>query len=62
MEPEVGLNGHCGSLPTQENLWFCASITFYDEMTGLVDDGRVVDIVYMHLSEAFETIYYKFSI
>lgn len=31
-------------------------------MTGLVDDGRVVDIVYMHLSEAFETIYYKFSI
>ena len=29
-------------------------ITFYDEMTGLVDKGRAVDIAYLNFSRAFD--------
>lgn len=28
-------------------------IIFYDEMTGLVDEGKAVDIVYLNVTEAF---------
>ena len=31
-------------------------MNFYDEMTGLADEGRVVDIVYLHFSKAFDTV------
>jgi len=31
-------------------------ITFYDEMTGLVDNGRAVDIVHLDISRAFGTV------
>ncbi|KAK4816013.1 hypothetical protein QYF61_011003 [Mycteria americana] len=31
-------------------------ITFYSESTGLVDEGRVVDIVYLDFSKAFDTV------
>ncbi|KAK4806176.1 hypothetical protein QYF61_001099 [Mycteria americana] len=31
-------------------------ITFYDEMTGLVDEGRAVDIVYLDFRKAFDTV------
>jgi len=32
------------------------SINFYDETTGLVDEGRALDIVYLDFSKAFDTI------
>ncbi|KAK4829153.1 LOW QUALITY PROTEIN: hypothetical protein QYF61_002368, partial [Mycteria americana] len=37
-------------------------ITFYDEMTSLVDEGRAVDIVYLDFSEAFNTACHKILI
>ena len=34
-------------------------IIFYDEMTGLVEEGRAVDIVYLDFSKAFDTVSHK---
>jgi len=31
-------------------------INFYDEMNGLVDEGRAVDIVFLDFSKAFLTV------
>jgi len=31
-------------------------IAFYDDMTGWVDEGRAVDVVYLVFSKAFDTI------
>ncbi|XP_009331691.1 PREDICTED: anosmin-1 [Pygoscelis adeliae] len=31
-------------------------ITFYDEVTGLVDKGRAVDVVYLDFSRAFDSV------
>lgn len=30
-------------------------VIFYDEMNGLVKEGRTVDIVFLHFSKAFST-------
>jgi len=37
-------------------------ITFYVEMTGLVDEQRAVDIGYLDFSKAFNTFSYKIII
>jgi len=34
-------------------------INFYDEMVGLVDEGRAADIVYLDFNKAFDTISHK---
>lgn len=34
-------------------------IGFYDEMTGLVDEGREVTVIYCPLSKAFDTVFHK---
>ena len=34
-------------------------ITFYDEMTGLVDEGTAVDIVYLDFRKASDTVSHK---
>jgi len=31
-------------------------IAFYDNMTGWVDEGRAVDVVYLNFSKAFDTV------
>ena len=31
-------------------------IVFYDSMTGWVDEGRAVDVVYLNFSKAFDTV------
>jgi len=33
-------------------------IAFYDDMTGWVDEGRAVDVVYLDFSKAFDTVSY----
>lgn len=38
------------------NLCLTNSIAFYDEMTGLVDEGVAVGGVYLNFSKAFDTI------
>ncbi|KAM9591200.1 putative nicotine oxidoreductase isoform 2-T3 [Morphnus guianensis] len=37
-------------------------ITFYDEMPGLVDEGRAVDIVYLDFRKAFDPVSHKILI
>lgn len=34
-------------------------ISFYDKMTHLVDKKKVVDIVYLNISEAFDAVSYS---
>jgi len=34
-------------------------IAFYDGMTGWVDEGRAVDIVYLDISKVFDTVSYN---
>jgi len=29
---------------------------FYDQMTGWLDEGRAVDVVYLDFSKAFDTV------
>ena len=31
-------------------------ISFYDLVTRLVDEGKAVDVVYLHFSKAFDTV------
>jgi len=33
-------------------------IAFYDGMTGWVDEGRAVDVVYRNFSKAFDTVFH----
>lgn len=44
---------------TKKSLCLINLIGFYDKMTGLVDDGRAVDIVYLDFSKASETVPHK---
>ncbi|KAK4811069.1 hypothetical protein QYF61_016355, partial [Mycteria americana] len=37
-------------------------INFYDEVTGLVDEGRAMDIVYIDFRKAFDTVSHKILI
>ncbi|KAK4824713.1 hypothetical protein QYF61_017939 [Mycteria americana] len=41
---------------------FTNLINFYNETTGLVDEGRAVDIVYLDFSKAFDTVSHKILI
>lgn len=35
---------------------FANLISFYDEMTSLVDEGRAADIFYLDISKAFDGV------
>lgn len=37
-------------------------INFYDEMTGLVDEGRAVDTIQLDFSKVFDTVLHKIFI
>ena len=32
---------------------------FCDEMTGFVDEGREVNVIYLHLSKAFDIVFHN---
>lgn len=34
-------------------------ISFYEEVAGLVDEGKAVDIVYLDVNKAFDPVSYK---
>ena len=34
-------------------------ISFYDQVTCLVEEGRAVDVVYLEFSKAFDTVYHS---
>ena len=34
-------------------------IAFYNEMSGLVDEGRAVDVSYLDFSQAFSTVFHN---
>ena len=34
-------------------------IAFYHDMTGWVDEGRAVDVIYLDFSKAFDTVYHN---
>lgn len=34
-------------------------ISFYDKLTCLVDERNAVDVVYLHFSKAFDTVFYS---
>ena len=51
-----------GFRPSQHGFVKCRScltnlISFYDQMSSLVDEGKAVDVVYLDFSEAFDTIF-----
>lgn len=39
---------------TQGKSYLTISVNVYDEMTGLVDEGRAVDVVYLESNKAFD--------
>ena len=41
---------------TKEKSCFISLIAFHDIMTGWVDEGRAVDVVYLDFSKAFDTV------
>lgn len=41
---------------------FANLISFYDEMTSLIDEGRAVDIFYLDFSKAFDDVPCKIHI
>ena len=47
---------------TQGKCYLINLINFYDEMTGLVDKGKAVDIVYLDFAKAFDTVSHKILI
>lgn len=40
----------------------CRTNLFYKGMTGLVDVGRVMDVVYLYFTKAFDTVFHKIFI
>ena len=41
---------------TRGKAWLTSLRNFYDEMTGLVGEGRAVDVVCLDFSKAFDTL------
>lgn len=44
---------------SSQKSWLTNLLTFYDETTGSLDEGRAVDIVYLVFSEAVGTFFHK---
>jgi len=56
-DKKINRSTHCGL--TMGESFLTTLMKFYHEMIGLADLGRIVDIVYLDFSKAFDTVSQK---
>jgi len=56
------MTGESGPIRLKGLSYLTNLISFYDQVTCLVDEGKAVDVVYLDFSKTFHTVSYSFSL